>query len=169
MRPWWLLAGVWMNLRLAGVWSQAVGFVLVHFTRIWLESPWRCFKLLLCLLYKDTNGYTRSPHKSSSWLQAYLWTMFISYTSAPVYWKILHIPSPISYPRDKIFRVSYFSLWLVWSLFKSPKLQLYTSSRLKANIQTLTYIGCTIFCHFGFIIMFSAIENFPIMIFISIW
>jgi hypothetical protein len=31
--------GVWLNLCLAGVWSQAVGFVLVRFAGIWLQSP----------------------------------------------------------------------------------------------------------------------------------
>jgi hypothetical protein len=31
--------GVWRRLRLAGVWSQAVGFVLVHLAGIWLQSP----------------------------------------------------------------------------------------------------------------------------------
>jgi hypothetical protein len=30
--------GVWQNLRLAGVWSQAVGFVLVRLAGIWLQS-----------------------------------------------------------------------------------------------------------------------------------
>jgi hypothetical protein len=29
---------VWRNQRLAGVWSQAVGFVLVHLAGIWLQS-----------------------------------------------------------------------------------------------------------------------------------
>jgi hypothetical protein len=27
--------GVWWNLRFAGVWSQAVGFMLVHLAGIW--------------------------------------------------------------------------------------------------------------------------------------
>jgi hypothetical protein len=31
--------GVWRNLRLAGVWSQAVDFVLVRLAGIWLQSP----------------------------------------------------------------------------------------------------------------------------------
>jgi hypothetical protein len=31
--------GVWQSLRLAGVWSQAVGFVLVRLAGIWLQSP----------------------------------------------------------------------------------------------------------------------------------
>jgi hypothetical protein len=31
--------GLWRILRLAGVWSQAVGFVLVHVAGIWLHSP----------------------------------------------------------------------------------------------------------------------------------
>jgi hypothetical protein len=31
--------GVWRSLRLAGVWSQAVGFVLVRLAGIWLQSP----------------------------------------------------------------------------------------------------------------------------------
>jgi hypothetical protein len=31
--------GVWRSLRLAGVWSQAVDFVLVRLARIWLQSP----------------------------------------------------------------------------------------------------------------------------------
>jgi hypothetical protein len=31
--------GVWRSLRLAGVWSQAVGFVLVCLAGIWLQSP----------------------------------------------------------------------------------------------------------------------------------
>jgi hypothetical protein len=30
--------GVWRSLRLTGVWSQAVGFVLVRFAGIWLQS-----------------------------------------------------------------------------------------------------------------------------------
>jgi hypothetical protein len=30
--------GVWRILRLVGVWIQAVGFVLVHFAGIWLQS-----------------------------------------------------------------------------------------------------------------------------------
>jgi hypothetical protein len=30
--------GVWRSLRLGGVWSQAVGFVLVRFTSVWLQS-----------------------------------------------------------------------------------------------------------------------------------
>jgi hypothetical protein len=33
----------WRSLRLAGVLSQAVGFVLVRLAGIWLQSPWRCF------------------------------------------------------------------------------------------------------------------------------
>jgi hypothetical protein len=35
--------GVWRSLRLAGVWSQAVGFVLVSLAGIWLQSSWRRF------------------------------------------------------------------------------------------------------------------------------
>jgi hypothetical protein len=31
--------GVWLSLRLAGVWSQAVDFVLLRLTGIWLQSP----------------------------------------------------------------------------------------------------------------------------------
>jgi hypothetical protein len=31
--------GVWRSLRLAGVWSQAVGFMLVRLAGIWLQSP----------------------------------------------------------------------------------------------------------------------------------
>jgi hypothetical protein len=31
--------GVWRSLRLAGVWSQAVGSVLVRLAGIWLQSP----------------------------------------------------------------------------------------------------------------------------------
>jgi hypothetical protein len=31
--------GVWWSLRLAGDWSQAVGFVLVRLAGIWLQSP----------------------------------------------------------------------------------------------------------------------------------
>jgi hypothetical protein len=31
--------GVWRSLRLAAVWSQAVGFVLARLARIWLQSP----------------------------------------------------------------------------------------------------------------------------------
>jgi hypothetical protein len=31
--------GVWRSLHLAGVWSQAVGFVLVRLAGIWLQSP----------------------------------------------------------------------------------------------------------------------------------
>jgi hypothetical protein len=31
--------GVWRSLRLAGVWSQVVGFVLVRLAGIWLQSP----------------------------------------------------------------------------------------------------------------------------------
>jgi hypothetical protein len=31
--------GVWRSLRLADVWSQAVGFVLVRLAGIWLQSP----------------------------------------------------------------------------------------------------------------------------------
>jgi hypothetical protein len=31
--------GVWQSLRLAGFWSQAVGFVLVRLAGIWLQSP----------------------------------------------------------------------------------------------------------------------------------
>jgi hypothetical protein len=31
--------GIWRSLRLAGVWSQAVGFVLVDLAGIWLHSP----------------------------------------------------------------------------------------------------------------------------------
>jgi hypothetical protein len=31
--------GVWRSLRLTGVWSQAVGFVLVRLAGIWLQSP----------------------------------------------------------------------------------------------------------------------------------
>jgi hypothetical protein len=31
--------GVWRSLRLVGVWSQAVGFVLVRLAGIWLQSP----------------------------------------------------------------------------------------------------------------------------------
>jgi hypothetical protein len=31
--------GVWQSLCLAGVWSQAVGFVLVRLAGIWLQSP----------------------------------------------------------------------------------------------------------------------------------
>jgi hypothetical protein len=31
--------GIWRSLRLAGVWSQAVGFVLVRLAEIWLQSP----------------------------------------------------------------------------------------------------------------------------------
>jgi hypothetical protein len=30
---------VWWSLRLEGVWSQAVGFVLVRLAGIWLQSP----------------------------------------------------------------------------------------------------------------------------------
>jgi hypothetical protein len=30
---------VWRSLRLVGVWSQAVGFVLVHLAGIWFQSP----------------------------------------------------------------------------------------------------------------------------------
>jgi hypothetical protein len=35
--------GVWRSMRLAGVWSQEVGFVLVRLAEIWLQSPWRYF------------------------------------------------------------------------------------------------------------------------------
>jgi hypothetical protein len=31
--------GVWLSPRLAGVWSLAVGFVLVRLAGIWLQSP----------------------------------------------------------------------------------------------------------------------------------
>jgi hypothetical protein len=31
--------GVWQSLRLVDVWSQAVSFVLVCLTGIWLQSP----------------------------------------------------------------------------------------------------------------------------------
>jgi hypothetical protein len=31
--------GVWRSLRLAGVWNQAVGFMLVRLAGIWLQSP----------------------------------------------------------------------------------------------------------------------------------
>jgi hypothetical protein len=31
--------GIWWSLRLAGVWSQAVGFVLARLGGIWLHSP----------------------------------------------------------------------------------------------------------------------------------
>jgi hypothetical protein len=31
--------GVWLTLRLVGVWSQAVGFVLVRLAGIWFQSP----------------------------------------------------------------------------------------------------------------------------------
>jgi hypothetical protein len=46
-RLWWGGAydGIWWSLRLAGVWSQAVGFVLVRLAGIWLQSPWRCFHI----------------------------------------------------------------------------------------------------------------------------
>jgi hypothetical protein len=30
--------GVWRSLRLAGVWSETVGFVLLRFAGIWLQS-----------------------------------------------------------------------------------------------------------------------------------
>jgi hypothetical protein len=42
--------GVWRSLRLAGVWSQAVGFVLARLGGIWLQSP-RCFTFNL--LFKE--------------------------------------------------------------------------------------------------------------------
>jgi hypothetical protein len=38
----WGYGGVWRSLRLAGVWSQAVGFVFVRVAGVWLQSPWRC-------------------------------------------------------------------------------------------------------------------------------
>jgi hypothetical protein len=52
----WGYGRVWWCVRLAGVWSQAVGFVLVRLAGIWLQSPWRCFhiffyKEILCILY----------------------------------------------------------------------------------------------------------------------
>jgi hypothetical protein len=31
--------GVWRSLHLAEVWSQTVGFVLVHLAGMWLQSP----------------------------------------------------------------------------------------------------------------------------------
>jgi hypothetical protein len=33
----WGYGGVWQSPHLAGVWSQAVGFVLMHLARIWLQ------------------------------------------------------------------------------------------------------------------------------------
>jgi hypothetical protein len=30
---------VWRSMRLAGVWSQAVGFLLVRFVALWRQSP----------------------------------------------------------------------------------------------------------------------------------
>jgi hypothetical protein len=30
-----------------GVWTMAVGFVLVRLAGIWLQSPWRCFHVLI--------------------------------------------------------------------------------------------------------------------------
>jgi hypothetical protein len=38
--------GVWRSPRLAGVRSQAVGFVLVRLAGIWRQSPWRCFQII---------------------------------------------------------------------------------------------------------------------------
>jgi hypothetical protein len=35
--------GVWRSLCLAGIWSQAVGFVLLRLAGIWLQSPSRFF------------------------------------------------------------------------------------------------------------------------------
>jgi hypothetical protein len=37
--------GVWRILRVAGVWSQAGGFVLVRLAGIWFLWPWRCFHI----------------------------------------------------------------------------------------------------------------------------
>jgi hypothetical protein len=44
--------GVWRSLSLAGVWSQAAGFVLVHLAGIWLQSPWRFFSHLIDFIKK---------------------------------------------------------------------------------------------------------------------
>lgn len=40
---------IWWSVRLVGVWSQEVGFVLVHFEEIWLQKPRRC--LILQIIY----------------------------------------------------------------------------------------------------------------------
>jgi hypothetical protein len=40
-----------VGLRLLGVWSQAVGFMLVRLTGIWLHSQRRCFHI--SLVYKE--------------------------------------------------------------------------------------------------------------------
>jgi hypothetical protein len=37
--------GVWQSLRLAGVWSQVVSFVLMCLTGIWLQMLQRCFHI----------------------------------------------------------------------------------------------------------------------------
>jgi len=38
--PWQeTLARLWCGLEYSGVWSQAVGFVFVHWARMWLWSP----------------------------------------------------------------------------------------------------------------------------------
>jgi hypothetical protein len=40
--------GVWLSLFLAGVWSQAVGFLVMRLAGVWLQ--WKCFTFNL--LYK---------------------------------------------------------------------------------------------------------------------
>jgi hypothetical protein len=43
---------VWRSMRLSGVWSQAVGFLLVCFVALWRQSPREDF-FTFNLLYKD--------------------------------------------------------------------------------------------------------------------
>jgi hypothetical protein len=37
--------GIWRSLRLARVWSQAVGFALVHLAGIWFQAPLSCIHI----------------------------------------------------------------------------------------------------------------------------
>jgi hypothetical protein len=69
--------GVWPSLRLAGVWSQAVGFVLVRLAGIWLQSPFSHLIYFIKKFYKfrtfnaickdnSAINYITVQHKKSS-------------------------------------------------------------------------------------------------------
>jgi hypothetical protein len=98
--------GVCQSLRLTGVWSQAVGFVLVRLTRMWPQLPWRCSHISFSLQINVSSVLSvRFANNAISFVRFQVLTA-ASMMFRVVFWNIL----PCKIIVDRRYRGAY---WLI--------------------------------------------------------
>jgi hypothetical protein len=119
---------------------------------------------ILYILLLMNGRHTRSLHEYFSKFQSFFLKLFLGLPIGVRILKSLAFSFPISKPQGKISQVSDFTLWFGYSLYKSSKFQLSTSTRSGlAFVEKLAnfhvyWVHHLVSCNSGFRIAYSTLE-----------